>query len=172
MSTKVHKAMLFAVDRHGLQVRKYTGDPYWKHLAEVAAITQSAANVSEEMIVAAWLHDVVEDTETSLDEIRQLFGVEVARLVQGVTDVSRPEDGKRATRKAMDRDHLADGCERTQTIKLADLISNTASISSHDPSFAKVYLREKTELLDVLDKGDPDLHLLASRTLKSALEHI
>lgn len=79
-----------------------------------------------------------------------------------VTDVSRPEDGNRRLRKAMDRDHLALASAEGQTIKLADLIDNTASITRYDPGFAKVYMREAVELLGVLKKGDRTLRQRAS----------
>ena len=57
----------------------------------------------------------------------------------------------------MDRDHLAEKCAATQTIKLADLIDNSASILGFDPDFAKVYMVEKRRLFEVLTKGDRSL---------------
>jgi (p)ppGpp synthase/HD superfamily hydrolase len=109
------------------------------------------------MIAAALLHDVVEDTHVTLDQIEDRFGNEVAELVGWLTDISRPEDGNRRTRKALDRFHSADAPAEAQTIKLADLIHNTISIAEHDPNFWKVYREEKIELLKVLTKGDKTL---------------
>jgi len=80
-----------------------------------------------------------------------------------LTDVSKPEDGNRAVRKARDREHTAAAPAEAQTIKLADLISNSRSIMAHDPAFAKTYLEEKRLLLAVMTKGDPGLHSEASR---------
>ena len=88
------------------------------------------------------------------NEIETEFGPVVSALVEGLTDVSRPEDGNRRTRKSIDRDRLAEQSGEVQTIKLADLIHNTYSIEEHDPSFYKVYKREKMDLLTVLTKGD------------------
>ena len=85
------------------------------------------------------------------------FGEDVATLVDWLTDVSRPSDGNRAARKAIDRARLACAPARAQTIKLADLIDNTASVVAHGKGFAPVYLREARELLGVLDRGDPSL---------------
>jgi hypothetical protein len=62
----------------------------------------------------------------------------------------------------MDRAHTAEAPAEAQTIKLADLISNSKSIMEHDPAFAKTYLEEKRLLLDVMTKGDPGLHAIAS----------
>lgn len=167
MSNLIQKAMSFAISSHGPQVRKYTNEPYWKHLAEVVGILSAVEGVTEEMLAAAWLHDTVEDTGVSIDKISSMFGDEVARLVQGMTDVSQPEDGNRAQRKMLDREHLARGCGKIHTIKLADLISNTSSIATHDPIFAKIYIGEKRSLLEVLGGGDAYLLQLASRIIEA-----
>jgi (p)ppGpp synthase/HD superfamily hydrolase len=115
------------------------------------------------VLAAAWLHDVVEDTGVTIDTIRDEFGKEVASLVAGLTDVSRPEDGNMAARKAIDRAHTSAQSPDCKTIKLADLVSNTRSIVERDPEFAKVYLEEKRQLLHVLTQGNEDLWLLANR---------
>jgi (p)ppGpp synthase/HD superfamily hydrolase len=114
-------------------------------------------------LAAAWLHDVVEDTGVTNEVIRVEFGDEVAELVGWLTDVSRPEQGNRAVRKAIDRAHSAMAPADAQTIKLADLISNTRSIVAHDEKFAKTYLEEKRLLLEVMIKGDAALMAEARR---------
>ena len=154
----VTAASEFAMEAHADQRRKYTGELYIYHCDEVANILRARGyEDDEEMIAAAYLHDTVEDTYVTNEDLVLNFGPKVAWLVEQVTDVSRPEDGNRKTRKAMDRDHLAKACARAQTIKVADLISNTQSITEHDPNFAKVYMREKRELLEVLTRADPAL---------------
>jgi (p)ppGpp synthase/HD superfamily hydrolase len=157
--------MLFAMEKHSGQKRKYTGEPYWKHLAEVAALVQTTTGVTDEMVMAAWLHDTLEDTETTADEIKAQFGATVMNFVVGLSDVSSKEDGNRASRKAADRNHIAEGGKEIQTIKVADTISNTSSIVENDPAFAKIYLKEKRELLQVLVKADPALVDIAIMTL-------
>jgi (p)ppGpp synthase/HD superfamily hydrolase len=109
------------------------------------------------MIAAAWLHDTVEDTGVTIELIRSEFGSEVSDLVGWLTDVSRPDHGNRAARKAVDRAHTAAAPGEAQTIKLADLISNTRSIVAHDAKFAETYLSEKRLLLEVMTKADPRL---------------
>lgn len=113
------------------------------------------------MIAAAWLHDVVEDTNTTLDEIRECFGDVVHDLVESLTDVSKPEDGNRARRKMLDREHIARASAEAKTVKLADLIDNTQSIVERDPDFAKVYMTEKLRLLFYLREGDEKLYNFA-----------
>lgn len=149
------KARRFAEAAHaGIdQRRKYTGEPYITHPAAVVELVRSVPH-TEAMIIAAWLHDTVEDTAVTLDEVECEFGTEVAALVGHLTDVSRPEDGNRKKRKAIDRDHTAKASAAAKTIKLADLIDNTHSIVERDPEFAKVYLIEKAALLEVLRDGD------------------
>lgn len=157
--------LYFATAAHAAvkQVRKYTGEPYIVHPIDVAntLVFSSKDVVKTEVIQAAFLHDVVEDTGITNETIRSLFGDQVADLVAEVTDVSKPEDGNRKTRKELDRQHLAKASRDGQNIKLADLISNTKSIAKYDPHFAKVYLKEKEALLEVLTKGDSYLYSLA-----------
>jgi (p)ppGpp synthase/HD superfamily hydrolase len=158
MTDIVERARMFATAAHAAvgQLRKYTFEPYIVHPAEVAGIVAEAGGTPE-MIAAAWLHDTVEDTGVTSELIRAEFGDEVATLVGWLTDVSRPDHGNRAARKAVDRAHTAAAPAEAQTIKLADLICNTKSIVAHDPKFAVTYLAEKRELLEVMTKGDPRL---------------
>lgn len=155
----VEKARIFATAAHAAvgQLRKYTYEPYIVHPAEVFAIVSTVDGATEEMMAAAWLHDVVEDTGVTIEVVRDVFGEKVAELVGWLTDVSRPEQGNRATRKAIDRAHTAMAPADAQTVKLADLISNSRSIMQHDVEFAKVYLAEKRMLLEVMTKGDATL---------------
>lgn len=157
--TIVERARVFATAAHAAvkQVRKYTGEPYIVHPAEVAGMIDSLEGATFEMVAAAWLHDTVEDTGVSIEDIRAEFGGEVAELVGWLTDVSKPEDGNRAVRKAIDREHTARAPAEAQTVKLADLISNSRSILVHGGGFASVYLEEKRMLLEVLTRGDATL---------------
>lgn len=156
MSDKLQKAIVFATKSHRNQKRKYTGEPYVTHPIAVMELVREVTH-TEDMLVAAVLHDTVEDTDVTLDDIRAEFGPTVAKYVAGLTDISRPEDGNRAERKAMDRAHTAVQCPEVKTIKLADLIHNTLSIEANDPSFYKVYRLEKIALLEHLSEGDPAL---------------
>lgn len=163
MSYLAYQAMCFARQVHSAQKRKYTGNPYLDHLAEVAGIvatvcTESNSEKAEEMIATAWLHDCVEDQGVSLQEIEDKFGFRVALGVSGLSDL---ENGSRAERKQASRDRLAKCSGWIQTIKVADIISNTSSIVAHDPKFAEVYLEEKRLLLDVLTKADRRLFDIA-----------
>lgn len=157
-----YEAMMFAREVHKDQRRKYTGNPYADHLAEVAGIVSAVYDpiYGEDgtMLSTCWLHDCMEDCGVDLLLIEQRFGWHVAR---GVSFLSDMEEGNRAQRKAASRLRLSEAPAWVQTIKCADLISNTSSIVLHDPKFAAVYLEEKRLLLDVLTKADPRLVAIA-----------
>lgn len=161
-------AYRFAKQKHEEvgQVRKYTGEPYIVHPVAVAQIVASV-DQGVDLIAAALLHDTIEDTNTTYEELRDVgFGHPIAQLVVELTDVSKPEDGNRARRKEIDRQHTAQASPWAKTVKLADLIDNTRSIVLHDENFAKVYMREKQLLLEVLTEGHPVLLAKANELVK------
>jgi (p)ppGpp synthase/HD superfamily hydrolase len=160
MQASEFHAQLFAIRCHGEigQLRKYTGEPYVVHPATVAEIVRSVPH-TEEMLCAAWLHDVVEDTPTTIDQIRDLFGEEVAKMVWQLTKPARSEL-TRAQRNVAYRASLAEASPAVQTIKLADIIDNTRDIRAMthaSPAFARQYLDEKRQDIKVLTCGDPEL---------------
>lgn len=163
-------AARFALVAHNKvgQVRKYTGQPYFVHPWAVAMQVMKVEHDAE-MLAAALLHDTVEDTHVEIGEIAWRFGFQVARLVDELTDVSKPEDGNRSVRKEIDRQHTAKASARAKTIKLADLIDNTKSILEHDLVFARIYLNEKARLLEVLGEGDAYLYGCAKTHLSNGL---
>jgi (p)ppGpp synthase/HD superfamily hydrolase len=165
MSALIYKAKNFAERVHATQVRKYSGEPYAVHLREVAGYC-AEVGCRDEVIAAAWLHDSKEDQGVTDAELRTLFGNDVARLVEELTDQSRPEDGNREARKAIDRAHNANASPEGKTIKLADLISNTKSIATHDPHFAVTYLKEKRMLMPLLIEGNAELYRRAMALLE------
>ena len=165
--TELAKAYAQAAHRAVGQKRKYTGECYTVHTCEVAQMVQNYGG-SEDMICAAHLHDVIEDTDKTYEDIYDAgFMYEISEYVLGMTDVSVPSDGNRAARKALDREHLAAQGSQVQTIKLADLIDNSKTILAYGGKFAPVYIEEKKLLLKVLTKGDESLQKMASDIVKS-----
>lgn len=150
-------ARLFATYAHRNQLRKYHDTPYVTHLAEVAGLVATADPdyISADSIAIAWLHDVMEDCNVDRTLLTSMFG---ERVANGVISLSDLDIGNRAERMQKSRDRLAAAPNYIQTIKYADLISNTTSIVKHDPKFAEVYLEEKRQLLAVMTKGDPGLY--------------
>jgi len=165
VSDIVHRAREFATQAHQRinHRRKYTNAPYTDHLAATAKLVSTVTD-DPVTISAAWLHDAVEDTPATIQDLQKEFGEEVAQLVLELTDVSTPSEGNRATRKAIDLNHLAAASPRAKTVKLADLINNCTDVTKHDARFAVVYLTEMEALLEVLKEGHPDLYAQARKT--------
>lgn len=162
----IDAAYRFAKHAHGSQKRKYTGEPYITHPVAVAHIVASVTDDCE-MICAALLHDVIEDTAaTAADLLQAGFGFGIVDLAVWLTDVSKPEDGNREVRKAIDRLHSSAAPSRAQTVKYADLIHNCESIIAEDPNFAKVFMKEKRLLLESMDKGNSILRARAFKLLE------
>ena len=93
--TLIDKAKAFAKERHAGQTRKYSGEPYSQHLRSVVQLLDGYGVTAEPVLAAAWLHDTVEDTPTTMQEILQEFRPEVAELVYWMTDT---EEGDNHTR--------------------------------------------------------------------------
>ena len=117
------RALDFAAERHSAQRRKGpNGAPYVNHLIEVATLLVTEGGVDDvEVLVAAVLHDVIEDTETTLAEVQMRFGEKVSLLVASLTDDKRLP---RAERKRLTLERLQHASPATKVVKLADLCSN------------------------------------------------
>jgi len=163
--TLEQKALLFATAAHYAigQTRKYSGEPYIVHPVAVAELVMSVPHTPE-MVAAALLHDVLEDTDVPYSVLEEEFGTTVAEYVQLLSDPPKESQPglNRAERKALDVERFRNAPAEVQTIKFADFIDNTSSIVQRDPSFAPVYLREKQLFLEAMDKGDRELHHKAS----------
>lgn len=168
MDTKHIAAKYFAIGRHGHQKRA-NGKPYYGHLNNVAAWVATFQG-SDDMIAAAWLHDVIEDTATDLEEILKFFGDNVCGLVDELTDKNPPRPGvNRRTRKQRELERLATASQNAQLIKLADIIDNLEQSDDLDPVFRKIYLKELGDLIEVLTKAPPNLQKLARNTHQNRL---
>ena len=168
----INKALKFSTAAHAAvnQKRKYTGDDYIVHPIAVSNIVKENGG-TEDMIAAALLHDTIEDTNVTKEQIAEEFGWKIFKLVVELTDVTKPADGNRATRKAIEAKRLGMASKEAQMIKLADLIDNTKSIFEHDPKFAKVYRQEKINLLEAMDKvHGTDLYMKANLQLMEVHE--
>lgn len=174
--TKYDQILQLATDAHGDQKRKYTGDPYIVHPISVAEIVSTHGG-DDAMVYAALLHDVLEDTPVTSTELliklhyilNPAMALDVHSLVVDLTDVYTKENFpnlNRKTRKLLEAQRLGKAQGRAQTVKYADLIDNGFSITEHDPGFAKVYLKEKQDLLDNMKDGDPILFHQASNQHK------
>src|ERR1700741_4045977 len=125
----LNRAYVFSVNAHGTQKRA-SGDPYFSHPIEVAGIL-TELHLDDETIATAILHDTVEDTVATIEEIERLFGPAVARLVDGVTKLSRIEAQTENERAAENlRKFLLAMCDdiRVLLVKLADRLHNMRTL--------------------------------------------
>lgn len=153
------------------QRRKYTDEPYIVHPAAVAELVRSVSD-DEAMIAAAWLHDTVEDTSSTLQDIEEHFGARVAHLVDMLTDSAQPQAKNRTARKLAHFRHTAEASPEAQTIKLADIIDNTRAIVQFDPNFARVYLVEKQIQIQLLQQGDRRLWQQANHIIEQGIAQL
>lgn len=148
----IQKALEFAIKAHEGQTRKDGVTPYIVHPVGVAdRVRQNGGTV--EMYVAALLHDVVEDTDVTLDQVRQEFGDVVAQLVFELTDVYTSEafpSKNRAERKFLENDRLSKISLEAKRIKLADIDYNVHDLQGINPKFRKRLLEEKLDAVEAI----------------------
>jgi (p)ppGpp synthase/HD superfamily hydrolase len=138
----VSDAADFAARRHSGQQRKGRGsEPYVNHLAEVANLLSIAADGTDaELVAAGWLHDTIEDTATTREELAQEFGERVTALVVEVTDDMTLPKQERRQKQIVDAPRKSPGAK---LIKIADKISNIRARILPQPS-----QEERDDLID------------------------
>jgi len=172
------KVREFADRAHGEQCRKYTNERYIVHPVRVMEICREYTEKTA-VLAAALLHDVLEDTGTTGDDLFEflsgIMGYSSAKktlhLVEELTDEyekrSYPQ-WNRDKRKYMEAERLSRVSAEAQTIKYADIVDNTPEIAENDPQFARRYLHEAETLLNKMTKGNQKLR---HRALKVIGEH-
>jgi (p)ppGpp synthase/HD superfamily hydrolase len=151
------KAAAFARHAHDGQWRKYNRRPFVQHPARVAGRAAVHPQATEVMVAAAFLHDVVEDTPHTLDEIVAEFGPDVARLVSQLTNPSTGSTASRQERKQQDREHLGHVSAEAKILKMLDRIDNLREMGEAPASFRSKYCSESHLLAEVIGDADPEL---------------
>jgi len=169
----------FVKEAHRGQLRKYTGEPYHTHPLAVAEIV-SKYDDTPGLIEIALCHDLFEDTQCNENDLRCVLRElgynldERDYIVYGVWSLTDEFTSKiytkdnRATRKQWEANRLSKIYSDYQSVKYADLIHNTESIVQFDKGFAKKYLAEKRDMLDVMRNGNLDLLMDCYGTLLKA----
>ncbi len=145
---KVDRAYRFAADYHKDQ-RRRSGEPYINHPVEVALILSQNLHMDEDTICAALLHDTVEDTSATLDELKELFGETVADLVDGVTKLTSIEVSSMDEKQArnLQKMFLAMSHDiRVVVIKLADRLHNMRTLAALPPDRRVFKARETMDV--------------------------
>ncbi len=168
----INKAYVYAMKMHGSQLRA-SGDPYFAHPIQVAGILTDY-KLDTATIVTALLHDVVEDTSATRDDIAAMFGEEVAELVEGVTKLSRLELQAEHTRQAenLRKFILAISRDvRVLLVKLADRLHNMRTLQYVKPEKRERISRETLEVYAPLGRSI-GIHSIALELEELALEHL
>ncbi len=131
--------------------------PYTHHLAAVESVLREFGVTNEDILVAAWLHDIVEDTDVKVRDVEENFGPEVAKLVAAVTS----EDGpNRKTRNALTYPKIRETGPDAICLKLADRIANVRNGGSS----VVMYAKEHKDFRHALHSPDPNLSRLERQT--------
>lgn len=163
----LNRAYVYAMQKHGLQKRA-SGDPYFSHPLEVAAIL-TQLHVDDATIVIALLHDTIEDTDATRQEIDQLFGVEIGRLVEGLTKLKKLDLVSKRTEQAENlRKLLLAIAEdvRVLLVKLADRLHNMRTIH-YMPEHKRGRIAEET-----MDIYAPLAGRMGMQDMREELEHL
>ena len=126
------KALDFAAKKHRDQRRKDSNaTPYINHPIELAELLVNEAGINNpDVIIAAILHDTVEDTETTVEELQEVFGNEIAEVVAEVTD---DKSLPKAERKRLQVENAAASSHNARLVKLADKICNLRDMTKNSP---------------------------------------
>ena len=126
------RALAFASRKHSQQRRKDAdASPYINHLIALVSILAVEAGINDcDTLCAALLHDTIEDTDTSVEELVEAFGVPIASMVQEVTDDKRLP---KAERKLLQVEHAAHLSPKARSVKLADKIANLRDVADSPP---------------------------------------
>jgi GTP pyrophosphokinase len=161
----LERAYLTAEKMHGTQMRK-SGDPYITHPLAVTTILADIG-MTEPTLAASLLHDTVEDTPYTLEQVRQDFGEEIAQLVDGVTKLDKVKYGDSAQAETIRKMIVAMSRDiRVLVIKLADRLHNMRTLR---------YVRQETQervARETLDIYAPLAHRLGMNTIKWELEDL
>jgi guanosine-3',5'-bis(diphosphate) 3'-pyrophosphohydrolase len=156
VSILVNIALVFATRAHAEagQTRAYTGEPYIVHPIDVMMVLKRLGIRDETVLAAALLHDVVEDTPTTIEDVAAHCGLDVARLVDQVTN----KPGETFTDRLV---RLGAADWQAQAIKCADIASNCRELPRLDPVRATTYLPKKKREVNVLSRAPCALWALA-----------
>ena len=169
----------FARQAHGDQQRKYEPGPYIIHLVRVKNFCLEY--IKDEVIAAAaLLHDVLEDTPVTKQELLEYLQTvagdrskKILDLVVELTDVYTKNNypqWNRRKRKAKETERLSQTSAEAQTIKYADILDNSMTISKGAGDFAGVYLSEAKNLIRAMQKGNPALRSRVLETVDRSIE--
>ena len=180
MDEILEKVEVFARDAHGEQRRKFVDEPFLNHPVRVMKLCGEYTD-DLNILCAALLHDVLEDTEISKANLMQFLesisgrecACQIIKLVEELTDIYSKKNYpklNRRQRKTKEAKRLSLASSASQTIKYADIIDNSTDILNAEPDFARLFLYECSNLLKVMSSGNAYLRQKAIETVGTCIE--
>jgi guanosine-3',5'-bis(diphosphate) 3'-pyrophosphohydrolase len=174
------KVTAFADEAHGDQMRRYSNERYIVHPVRVMEMVREYVH-DVPTLAAALLHDVLEDTPVTTEELDSFLravmnedqAARTLKLVEELTDVFIKDNYpslNRRTRRTKEAERLSAVSAGAQTIKYADVIDNVVDIARQDTDFALVYMRENKQLLQQMGGGDGRLYARATQAVDDSLK--
>lgn len=169
----------YADTSHGTQVRKYTGERYIAHPMRVMETVRGYCS-DLPVLAASLLHDVLEDTPVTANELEvdlsKFMGPDDVRkttqIVIELTDIFVKKHYPRVNRKSRKEKEalrLSSVSAEAQTVKYADIIDNVVDIVKQDADFAKIFVKEAKSMLMMMEAGDPRLREKALSVVDGSL---
>lgn len=179
MDCLTNTARAFSVAAHAAikQTRADNTTPYYAHTARVAALVKEAADPgnADTLVAAAHLHDTLEDTGVTVEDLLQVFPANVVALVVELTDryTYDVDQRPRAERKRDECERLAATSPEAQTVKLCDIAANLEELQivadrRFSEKFERTLMREYEALIAALSKGTPKAKSIAMHSLNHA----
>lgn len=156
---------------HGDQKRKFSGAPYWVHPRQVSCLLARAGIEDIELLIAAMLHDVYEDTKFDILKVRSEIINRYGRRVHGIVyELTNDKEGAtRAERMRREAERHAFISDDAKTVRCGDIISNLSDRQPEALSFMKVYVPEKIAVMNSIQSGaDPVMVAWAWRAITEA----
>jgi len=180
LTEQQQKLLGFVKTQHGTQKRKYTFEPYWHHLVNVAALVKEHAFDAIYGVEVALCHDLLEDTKCNRADLKEellsigyeepaanIIVADVKSLTDQFTKEKHPGKNRKARKLLEAKRILLQAGPVAQTVKYADVIDNLSTIADRDPEFAKVYISEKEMYIGKMNKGNGTLYRMVLQAIKS-----
>lgn len=172
--TDIARAFAFGAHQAIDQKRHYTGECYTVHLTGVVNHLERVGIYDPMVHAVAYLHDVIEDTDVTLKQVKYLFGPVIARDVEAMTDstleVPELKNRPRSVKKAIYIEQIAKAGPEVHLVKLADVLHNLESVVQHDTKFATTMLKEASWLIRAVKPSDNETYRDAKLALIEGIE--
>ncbi len=174
----IQKAKEFAEKAHKDHFAHFNNNrkfPYVMHLEEVAELVKNAGGNDEE-IASTWLHDTIEATETTIEDIEKEFGKNITEIVFGLTDLPEFINLPLEERKIKQAERVAKESNSIKKVKLADQTSNVRRIAEGKPNWTKeqhiIYINGAKKIAEVCKEVSPEMYKIFEKYYEESFNKI